>query len=217
MRHLLRPINALMLMMLATGYALATASMPGRPPAVAEKTGMPVDDRHKTRVAGAGAVLEARFDYAQGGPLYVAYTLRNEGGTPLMVFDRGNRHAVMTKKLAQGDIAAPTFSQEEGDLTLSHRALPLSKPHPIIPPTPLASRVEPGATLQGAFDFSILTDLPVERVRWCLGVVPFAGDFKALKPEPNLPEVWLGSLNDAERQQLLCTPWFDLAGSAFEA
>lgn len=214
MRKLLRPMNALMLMMLATGYALATASMPDN--ATAEKTGMPVDDRHKTRVTGADAVLEARFEYAEGAPLKVAYTLRNEGKAPLMVFDRGNRHAVLTKQLVQGEVAAPTFSQEEGDLTLSHRALPLAKPHPIIPPTPLASRVEPGAALEGAFTFSIVSDMPVERVRWCLGVVPFAGDFKALKPEPNLPEVWLGSLNDADRQQLLCTQWFDLEQNAFE-
>lgn len=215
MRKLLRPMNALMLMMLATGYTLATASMPDN--ATAEKTGMPVDDRHKTRVAGADAVLEVRFEYAEGAPLKVAYTLRNEGKTALMAFDRGNRHAVLTKQLVQGEVAAPTFSQEEGDLTLSHRALPLAKPHPIIPPTPLASRVEPGAALEGAFAFSIVSDMPVERVRWCLGVVPFAGDFKALKPEPNLPEVWLGSLNDADRQQPMCTPWFDLAGNAFEA
>lgn len=214
MRKLLRPMNALMLMMLVTGYALAAASMPDN--AFAEKTGMSVDDRHKTRVAGANAVLEARFEYAEGAPLKVVYTLRNEGKAPLMVFDRGNRHAVLTKKLVQGEVAAPTFSQEEGDLTLSHRALPLSKPHPIIPPTPLASRVEPGATLEGAFTFSMVSDMPVERVRWCLGVVPFAGDFKALKPEPNLPEVWLGSLNDADRQQLLCTQWFDLEKNAFE-
>ncbi len=123
----------------------------------------------------------------------------------------------LTKKLIQGDVAAPTFSQEDADLTLSHRALPLAKPHPIIPPTPLASRVEPGATSQGEFEFSLLTDVPVERVRWCLGVVPFANDFKALKPEPNKPEVWLGSLSHAERQQMLCTPWFDLATASFES
>lgn len=214
MRKLLRPMNALMLMMLVTGYALATASMPDS--ATAEKTGMNADDRHKTRVVGADAQLEARFEYAEGAPLKVAYTLRNEGKAPLMVFDRGNRHAVLTKQLVQGEVAAPTFSQEEGDLTLSHRALPLAKPHPIIPPTPLASRVEPGTALEGAFTFSIVSDMPVERVRWCLGVVSFAGDFKALKPEPQQQEVWLGSLSHADRQQLLCTPWFDLSAGAFE-
>ncbi len=217
MKYLLQPVNALMLTMLVTGYALATASMPDDSPAAAEKSAMSAEARNIARIEGADAVLEARFDYAEGGPLKVAYTLRNEGKAPLMAFDRGNRHAVMTKKLVQGEVAQPTFSQEEGDLTLSHRALPLTKPHPIIPPTPLASRVEPGATLEGAFEFSILTDVPVERVRWCLGVVPFADDFKALEPEPNKPEVWLGSLSHAESQQLLCTAWFDLPTGEFES
>jgi len=205
-----------MLAMLAAGYGLTAASVPPTPAAM-EKTAMNADDRRSARVTGADAVLEVRFEYAEGGPLKVAYTLRNEGRAPLMAFDRGNRHAVLTKKLAQGDIAVPTFMQEDGDLTLSHRALPLSKPHPIIPPTPLASRVEPGDAMEGEFEFAMDTDVPVDRVRWCVGVVPFADDFKALKPEPNKPEVWLGSLNDADRQQLLCTPWFDLASSSFES
>lgn len=214
MGHLPRPANTLMLAMLIAGYGLTTASVSSAP--ATEKTAM-TDDRSTARVAGAGAVLEARFEYAEGGPLNVSYTLRNEGRAPLMVFDRGNRHAVMTKKLVQGDVAAPTFTQEDADLTLNHRALPLAKPHPIIPPTPLASRVEPGATLQGEFEFSLVTDVPVDRVRWCLGVVPFADDFKALKPEPGKSEVWLGSLSHAESQQTLCTPWFDLATSLFES
>lgn len=217
MRYLLRPVNVLMLAMLAAGYGLTAASAPEPTLAATEKSAMPAEDRSTTRVTGADAVLEARFEYAQGAPLKVSYRLRNEGKAPLMVFDRGNRHAVMTKKLVQGEVAQPTFSQEDGDLTLSHRALPLSKPHPIIPPTPLASRVEPGAALEGAFEFSLLTDVPVERMRWCLGVVPFADDFKALQPEPNKPEVWLGSLSHAESQQLLCTAWFDLPMGEFES
>lgn len=214
MGYLPRPMNALMLAMLAAGYGLTAASAPD---SAATETAMPAEDRSTAHVAGAGAELEARFEYVEGAPLKVAYRLRNEGKAPLMVFDRGNRHAVLTKKLIQGDVAAPTFVQEDADLTLSHRALPLAKPHPLIPPTPLASRVEPDATLQGEFEFSLLTDVPAERVRWCLGVVRFAEDFKALKPEPDKPEVWLGSLSHAESQQLLCTPWFDLAASAFES
>lgn len=216
MGNLPRPMNALMLAMLAAGYGLTAASAPDAAPAATENA-MSTQDRHTARVVGADAALEARFEYAEGAPLKVSYRLRNEGKAPLMAFDRGNRHAVLTKKLTQGDVAAPTFSQEDADLTLSHRALPLAKPHPVIPPTPLASRVEPGATLEGAFEFALDTDVPVDRVRWCLGVVPFADDFKALKPEPNKPEVWLGSFSHAESQRLLCTPWFDLATSAFES
>lgn len=216
MGNLRRPMNALMLAMLAAGYGLTAASAPDAAPAATENA-MSAQDRYIARVADAGAALEARFEYAEGAPLKVSYRLRNESKAPLMVFDRGNRHAVLTQKLVQGDVAAPTFTQEDGDLTLSHRALPPAKPHPLIPPTPLASRVDPGATLEGEFEFAMDTDVPVDRVRWCLGVVPFADDFKALKPEPNKPEVWLGSLSHADSQRSLCTPWFDLATASFES
>ena len=216
MGNLPRPMNALMLAMLAAGYGLTAASAPDAAPAARENA-MSVPDRHTARVAEGDATLEARFDYVEGAPLKVAYRLRNGGKAPLMVFDRGNRHAVLTQKLVQGDVAAPTFSQQDGDLTLSHRALPPAKPHPLIPPTPLASRVEPDAGLEGEFEFAMDTDVPVDRVRWCLGVVPFADDFKALKPEPEKPEVWLGSLSHADSQRTLCTPWFDLASSSFES
>ncbi len=200
----------------ASALAQTSATMPAMT-AITENAGMPADASNATMVAGGDARLEVRFDYAASGPLKVSYRLRNEGKAPLMVFDRGNRHAVLTKKLVQGEIAAPTFTEENGDVTLSHRALPLPKPTPFIPPTPLATRIEPGAELAGEFEFAIPVAQAPKRLRWCLGVIPFAGDFKALKAEPNLPEVWLGSLNDAERQQLLCTPWYDVAKAAFEA
>ena len=177
---------------------------------------MPADASNATVVAGADARLEVRFDYAGSRPLKVSYRLHNDGKAPLMVFDRGNRHAVLTKKLVQGEIAAPTFSDEDGDVTLSHRVLPLTKPTPFIPPTPLAARVEPGAVLAGEFEFSVPTAQAPRRLRWCLGVIPFAGDFKAIKGEAPAKEVWLGSLNDAERQQLICTPWYDVAKAAFD-
>lgn len=205
---------ALGAMLAAGAWAPASATLSGQ--ATTETTHMPADASNVTRVAREGVALEVRFDPAASGAFKVGYRLRNDGQTPLMVFDRGNRHAVLTKQLVQGEVAAPMFAQQAGDLTISHRAPPRPNPTPIIPPTPLAARVEPGATLEGAFEFSLLTKAPVERVRWCLGVIPFANDFRALKPEPDKPEVWLGSLSHAERQQLLCTPWFDLAGNAFE-
>ncbi|TWI06146.1 hypothetical protein IP90_00410 [Luteimonas cucumeris] len=177
---------------------------------------MPADARNVSRIVRDDMELEARFEYA-ADKLKVGYRLRNTGKTPLMVFDRGNRHAVLTRKLVQGEIAAPLLSEDGGDITLSHRALPLPDPVPIIPPTPLAARVEPGAVLDGEFGFAIPSQVPPERVRWCLGVIPFANDFRPVKAEPDAREVWIGSLKHGGRQQLLCTPWFDVATAAFEA
>ena len=165
-------------------------------------------------VSGEGASLEAAFAYAASArALHVRYRLHNEGKAPLMVFDRGNRHAVMIKQLVQGEIAAPMFATEGDDVTLSHRALPLPQPAPTVPPTPLAARVEPGASLAGEFEFALPVENAPKRLRWCLGVAPFApNDFQAIEGEA----VWTASFAVAESQQVLCTPWFDVNSGSFE-
>ncbi|WP_242110063.1 hypothetical protein [Luteimonas aquatica] len=169
---------------------------------------------NRTAVSGEGARLEAEFDYAASAHvLRVRYRVHNEGKAPLMVFDRGNRHAAMTGQLAQGAVAAPLSVAEGGDITLSHRALPLPRPAPIVPAAPLAARVAPGATLSGEFEFAFAMEDPPARVRWCLGVAPFdAADFRALEGE----SVWVASFAVVEGQQLLCTPWFGVRSASFE-
>jgi hypothetical protein len=131
------------------------------------------------------------------------------------VFDRGNAHLVLTKRLKPGAVAAPLFKQDGGDLTLSHVAMPLPTPTPTVPPTPLAAKVEAGAGLDGAFDFQLsLADGP-KRVRWCLGIAPFTeGEFTASKAGES--PVWSASFAVIESQRRLCTPWYDLTDAAFE-
>lgn len=182
-----------------------------------EKVAMFARASSSTLVTGTGARLEAGFEYADSArALKVSYRLHNTGEVALMVFDRGNRHAVMTKKLVLGEIAAPLLAEDGGDVTLSHIAMPLPQPTPILPPTPLAVRVEPGAELQGAFEFALPTVQAPRRLRWCLGVTPFADDFRQYKLEPRAAEVWLASFDAADRQQRLCTPWYDVAKAAFD-
>lgn len=168
----------------------------------------------QTVVSGEGASLEATFEYAASArALHVRYRLHNESKAPLMVFDRGNRHAVMTKQLVQGEIAAPLFAVEGDDVTLSHLALPLPQPAPTVPPTPLAARVEPSASLAGEFEFALPVENAPKRLRWCLGVAPFSStDFQAIEGE----SVWTASFAVAESQQVLCTSWFDVTSASFE-
>lgn len=190
------------------------ASTAASPP---ESPAMPSSDARTAEVTGEGAALEVTFDYAASArALKVSYRLRNTGGTALAVFDRGDRHAVMTKRQAPGSIGAPAFEHSGGDITLSHRAAPLPTPSPTVPPVPLAVRVEPGAELRGEFEFAPPTMEAPKRLRWCLGIAPFAeSDFSAPEQAQGV-EVWRASFAVADRQRLLCTPWYDVARAAFE-
>ena len=172
----------------------------------------------RTVVKGDGAKLEATFDLDDSKQrLSVRYRIENAGDAQLAVFDRGNAHAVLTKRQKAGAVGAPLVKQDGGDLTLNHVAMPLPTPAPTVPPTPLAAKLEAGASLDGAFDFTLsLADTP-KRVRWCVGVAPFTeGEFTASKQGGEV-QVWSASFAMIESQRTLCSPWYDLAGGAFEA
>ncbi|MCW5581992.1 MAG: hypothetical protein KIS72_11685, partial [Luteimonas sp.] len=85
------------------------------------------------------------------------------------------------------------------------------------PPTPLALKLPPGATLEGGFAFSIpasASALP-KRVRWCLGIAAFdeAGFFSPASTADG--EVWQANDDGVRAQRTLCTPWFDPAAGGF--
>lgn len=209
-----KPVLSTLLALVGAGSMQATGAA-----AAAETEDDPAPDAGDVAVVeGRGATLEVRFDYATASDaLTVSYCLRNTGDAALMVFDRGNRHAVMSGRQVQGEVPAPLFTLHGGDVALSHRALPLSIPTPTMPPLPLAARVEPGDALQGGFEYASLTAQPPRRLRWCLGVAPFAqDDFRQLESRPSQQrDVWQASLAVVERQQLLCTPWYEVAAGAF--
>lgn len=165
-----------------------------------------------------GAILHAAFERdAASGELRVRYRLDNQGNDALAVFDRGDRHAVLTSRHATGEVPAPLFRDEgNGDLTLSHEALPLPTPSPTVPPVPLAARLAPGAALEGAFAFTGPGASSARRVRWCLGVAPFSDSDFDNPEQAGGVEVWWASFAVVDRQQTLCTPWFDAAAGAFE-
>lgn len=211
-----KPVLSTLLLALAGGGSAPATGAPAAAQA-GEDAAMP-DAGDVVVVEGRDATLEVRFDYASAtDTLAVTYRLRNTGDVALMVFDRGNRHAVMAGRLAQGEVPAPLFSVHDGDVALSHRALPLPTPAPTVPPLPLAARVAPGEALQGGFEYASLTAQAPARLRWCLGVVPFAeDDFRELEARPSQARaVWQASFAVVERQRLLCTPWYVVAAGAF--
>jgi hypothetical protein len=201
----------------ALSAAMLLAHADAQPPS-GESAAMPPSESASTIVEGEdGPKLEATFDLDDGKQrLSVRYRIDNTGAAPLAVFDRGNAHLVLTKRLKRGAVAAPLFKQDGGDLTLSHVAMPLPTPAPTVPPTPLAARVETGAGLDGAFDFNLSLADASKRVRWCLGVAPFTeSEFTASKQGGEV-QVWSASFAVIESQRTLCTPWYDLADAAFE-
>ena len=180
-----------------------------------ESSAMPHHDAKHVTVESDSVSLEVRFEYAaSAGKLIVRYRALNTSDTPIAVFDRGNRQAVLSKRQAFGVVAAPTFEDEGDATTLRHVALPLPQPAPTVPPTPLATKVAAGAGVDGEFEFVFVSTVP-KRVRWCLGIAPFAdGDFSAPEQAGGV-EVWRASFAVVERQRVLCTPWFDLARGEF--
>ncbi|WP_101926380.1 MULTISPECIES: hypothetical protein [Luteimonas] len=169
-----------------------------------------------TRIAEAQASLDVDFATPAAGVLQVRYRLRNGGAEAIAVFDRGNRHAVLTGQQVRGAVGMPLLREDaDGRIILQHVAIRLPNPAPTLPPTPLATRVAPGHALEDGFTFSRWLGDPPRHVRWCLGVAPFdAADFHAPDTVDGI-EIWQASFALADRQRLLCTPWFDVANGVF--
>jgi hypothetical protein len=159
--------------------------------------------------------LEVQLSMPSADTVELRYRLRNVGEAAVAVFDRGDRHAVLSGRQTQGAVAAPSFEDTgDGAVVLRHvaRPAPAGPTGPTSPHTPLALKLEAGAVLEDGFRFSIPSS-PPQRLRWCLGVAPFEQE-RFFAPERGAGvEVWQAT--DASAQRELCTPWFDRARGAF--
>lgn len=177
---------------------------------------MPPSDSARTHVDAEGVVLEAVFA-REGEGVRVDYRIRNTGAVPLVVFDRGDRHAVLTRRQMPGAVGVPSLREYAGTrATLSHVARALPTPAPTVPPTPLARRVAPGASVDATFSFSSwLASTPVQ-VQWCIGIGS-ADDARLFASDDSGDvQVWQADFGYADDQQVLCTPWFDMTSGTFE-
>ena len=166
-----------------------------------------------TTVEDAHLSLRVEFHFDAGHQvLRVRYLLNNKGKTAVALFDRGDSVAVAQGKLKAGMAGPVTSEQGKDGLSLNHRALPLRKPAPTVPPVPLAARVIAGGQLGG----DVLADTgDAARVRYCLGYAPFDTTlFSSPQPVDGV-DLWRASFDVVGTQKLLCTPWFDTAQRAF--
>ncbi|WP_222565589.1 hypothetical protein [Novilysobacter antarcticus] len=170
-----------------------------------------------TEATGTLAAVKATFDYSPSKRLLkVAYRIDNASDEAVAVFDRGDRHAVLSRQHAAGAVPAPFFAvDEEGGVTLSHEALPLPTPAPTSPPTPLAAKLAPGASVEGSFEFALPVSLEGDRLRWCVGVAPFTDDDFSAGEKVDGVDLWRASFAVVESQQRVCTAWFDLDRGVF--
>ncbi|MDH5830457.1 hypothetical protein QFW80_08005 [Luteimonas sp. M1R5S18] len=169
-----------------------------------------------THVVAGDARLSVEFAFPAGDTVAVRYRLHNAGDAPFAVFDRGDRHAVLTGRQVAGDIGTPTFEITGGSVTLRHVARsPGSSPTgQTLPFTPLARRVQAGGAVEGMFRFQVPA-APPTRWRWCLGIASFAKG-EGLRPDGDVAELWRADAAAVARQQVLCTPWFDVSAGRFE-
>jgi len=168
-----------------------------------------------TTVEDAHLSLRVEFHFDAGHHvLRIRYLLNNGSKSAIALFDRGDTVAVAQGKLKAGMAAAVTSEQGKAGLSLNHRALPLRKPAPTVPPIPLAARVTAGNQLGG----DVLADTEgAARVRYCLGYAPFdPALFSAPQPVDGV-DLWRASFDVVGTQKQLCTPWFDTAQRAFQA
>lgn len=170
-----------------------------------------------TLVQRDGVRLEASIEPEMPNAVRVRYRLRNTGQASLAVFDRGDRHAVLTGRQEAGAIGAPHVLQAaEGSVELRHLALPppAGFTGPTVPATPLALQLAPGAVLAGEFSTTLPSSAPPRRVRWCLGVAPFDDTAFFAAEDVEAGRIWQAGAEAVAGQQLLCTPWFDLAAQS---
>lgn len=195
--------------------ALLPAAANASPPEHSGHAAMKDDTIPTTTVENDAISLKADFIYdATKQSLRIRYLLHNEGKAAVAMFDRGDSLAVAQGRLKAGAVAQPASESTQQGLVLNHRALALRKPAPTVPPVPLAARLAAGGTLGG----DIVADTgDAARVRYCLGVMPFdKAQFSGGQKIDDV-DLWRASFAVAEKQHLLCTPWFDLASRAFEA
>lgn len=163
-------------------------------------------------------VLYAEFDYAPASRIIdVRYRLRNASqSSALVVFDRGNLHAIDIGRQKFGEVGVPKMIENGEDIELVHAVAPLPSPAPTAPPTPIAIQVEPGAELTGHFKFALKGITIPKRLRWCVGVMAFDEAYMDSPHNTADGRIWRVSFAAVDKQRMVCTRWYDVATAAFE-
>lgn len=208
-------LNGAVLAMSLWLVAIATGCAQTRQPPLMESH-MPASSSTASRTHAHDAELIANFRYDPTTRVVnVRYQVNNTSPkSSLAVFDRADLFAVRQGQQKLGDVAVPHQTADGDDITLWH-VMPPMDPSAESLPTPTAIRLAPGTTLSGQFTFGLWGAVHPKRLRWCLGVMPFDEQVFGSPVAVEAGELWQASTAIVERQQTLCTLWYDVANAAF--
>ncbi len=172
-----------------------------------------------TANASLGLELSARFDYAPASRIVaVRYTLRNSGDTALAVFDRGDANSLAAELHKLGAVGIPRMRVEGEDVTLEYAVEALPTDIDITsPPTPVALELAPGASVDSAFEFLLQGDVAPKRLRLCVSAMRVGDAYMESPVKTPAGKLWSASFGVVEKQQRVCSQWYDVASSAFTA
>ncbi len=176
------------------------------------------DSLPEARVKGSfDTQLLVAFDVPPGQLVAdVRYVLRNDGPELLIVFDRGTVHDISIGRQALGEIGVPRQEVSGEDVTLVHAAVPLPEPSPTSPPSPLGIELAPGASLAGRFQVMLRGPSLPKRLRWCVGVMRVGDAYMESPLQTKAGKLWSASFAVVEKQQRICTSWYDVESGRFE-
>lgn len=171
-----------------------------------------------TANASLALELSARFDYAPASRIVaVRYTLRNSGERALAVFDRGDANSLAAELHKLGAVGIPRMRVEGEDVTLEHIVQALPTDIDITsPPTPVALELAPGASVDSAFEFLLEGDVVPKRLRMCIGAMRVGEAYMQSPEQTPAGKLWSASFGVVEKQQRVCTQWYDVASARFE-
>ncbi len=214
--HVLRRAR-LALSVVAFALALPACAMDAGTPQAAQSRAAPkgTPSMHTATAEDSSALARATFTIVrdgEGGRLRVAYTVHNTSSGWLYVFDRGDTHAVSTKRQRLGDIAPPHEGATAEGTTLTHAPKPIGTPSPTAPPIPLASAIAPGARHAAEFFYTVPRDRGAAPLRYCVTIAPAGTRVGEALPGS---EVYRVDGAFGLERTTLCSPWFDSDAAAF--
>ena len=161
--------------------------------------------------------LSARIDYAPASRIVsVRYTLRNRGETALAVFDRGDANSLAAELHKLGAVGIPRMRVDGEDVTLEYAVEALPTDIDITsPPTPVALELAPGASVDSHFQFLLEGDVVPKRLRLCVSAMHVGDAYMESPVKTPAGKLWSASFGVVDKQQRVCSRWYDVASSAF--
>lgn len=174
-----------------------------------------------TTASDSQARLEATLVLPESGTalpyrVRVQYRLVNLGDATLAVFDRGDGE--------QPGVPRAELRHDSSGTSIVLGAESIPDPAPVSPVVPRTRLLEPETAAEGEIEVDVPATWPaydraggpvrepVQRLRFCLAYARFSDDAFVERGRYWVPTVQVID----EALETLCTPWFDLAQSAYE-